>query len=129
MIRKLVIRPLGRSVEMANRIANSDLTGADLVVESEDEIGEATVALNTMKNSLRRLLGGIASGVQTLSASATELTAVSRQTVSGTASVSEKTHTVAAAAEEASANTTVDRRGDGAILRQVSPPWPAPPRR
>jgi methyl-accepting chemotaxis protein len=106
VIRKLVIRPLGRSVELANRIANSDLTGADLVVESEDEIGEATVALNTMKNSLRRLLGGISNGVQTLSASATELTAVSRQTVSGTASVSEKTHTVAAAAEEASANTT-----------------------
>jgi methyl-accepting chemotaxis protein len=106
VIRKVVIRPLGRSVEFANRIANSDLTSADLHVESGDEIGEASVALNTMKNSLRRLLGGISSGVLTLSAAATELTAVARQTVSGTAAMSERTHTVAAAAEEASANTT-----------------------
>jgi methyl-accepting chemotaxis protein len=105
VIRKLVIRPIGRSVEFANRIANSDLTAADLPVESADEIGEATVALNSMKNGLRKLLGGISSGVQTLSVSAAELTAVSRQTVSGTTAVSEKTHTVAAAAEEASANT------------------------
>jgi methyl-accepting chemotaxis protein len=104
VIRKLVIRPLGKAVELANRIADSDLTAADLVVESKDEIGEATGALNTMKNSLRRLLGGISNGVETLSAAAAELTAVSRQTVSGTASASEKTHTVAAAAEEASAN-------------------------
>ena len=111
VIRNLVIGPLGRSVEFANRIANSDLTAPDLVVESEDEIGEATVALNTMKSSLRRLLGGISTGVQTLSASATELSVVSRQTVSGTASVSEKTHTVAAAAEEASANTTSIAQG------------------
>ena len=105
VIRKLVIRPLGKSVEMANRIANSDLSAADLVVESNDEIGDATVALNTMKNNLRRLLAGIASGVQTLAASATELSAISRQTASGTASMSDKAHTVAAAAEEASANT------------------------
>ncbi|MGA7342083.1 MAG: methyl-accepting chemotaxis protein [Terracidiphilus sp.] len=105
MIRKLVIRPLGKSVELANRIANSDLSAADLLVESEDEIGEATVALNTMKNSLRRLLGGISAGVQSLAAAATELSAVSKETASGTASMSEKAHTVAAAAEEASANT------------------------
>ena len=58
-----------------------------------------------MSENLRQLLGGIASGVQTLAASATELTAVSQQTASGTASMSDKAHTVAAAAEEASANT------------------------
>ena len=105
VIRKLVIGPLRKSVELANRIANSDLSAADLKVESSDEIGDAATALNTMKNNLRKLLGGIASGVQTLASAATQLSAVSKQTAFGTASMSDKTHTVAAAAEEASANT------------------------
>jgi methyl-accepting chemotaxis protein len=104
LIRKLVIRPLRKSVDFANRIANSDLSAADLVVESTDEIGEATTALNSMKNSLRNLLSDISAGVQTLASSATELSAISKQTAYGTATVSDRTHTVAAAAEEASTN-------------------------
>jgi methyl-accepting chemotaxis protein len=104
-IRKLVIGPLKKSVEFANRIANSDLSAADLTVESEDEIGESMTALNTMKNSLRRLLGGIADGVQTLASSATELTSISRETAGGTANMSDGANAVAVAAEEASANT------------------------
>jgi len=106
VIRKLVIRPIRRSVELANSIANSNLSAADLVVESGDEIGEAAAALNTMKNSLRRLLGGISNGVHTLASAATELTSVSIQTASGTATMSDRAHTLAAAAEEASANTS-----------------------
>ena len=105
VIRKLVIRPIRKSVELANSIANSDLSTPDLVVESEDEIGEAAAALNTMKNSLRRLLGGISSGVHTLASAATELTSVSRQTGIGATTMSERANTVAAAAEEASSNT------------------------
>jgi methyl-accepting chemotaxis protein len=105
VIRKLVIRPIRESVELANKIANSDLSAADLAVESGDEIGEAAIALNRMKDSLRRLLGGISTGVHTLASAATELSSISRQTASGTATMSDKTHTVAAAAEEASANT------------------------
>jgi methyl-accepting chemotaxis protein len=106
VIRKLVIHPLRRSVDFANRIANSDLTQTDLVVASEDEIGEAATALNTMKNSLRRLLGGISTSVQTVASASTELSAIAKDTASGTASMSERAHTVAAAAEEASANTS-----------------------
>jgi methyl-accepting chemotaxis protein len=105
VIRKLVIRPLRKSVELAHSIANSDLSATDLIVEAEDEIGEAAAALNTMKNNLRKLLSGIADGVQTLAAAATELTAISKQTAEGTASMSDKANGVAVAAEEASANT------------------------
>ena len=105
VIRKVVIQPLRRSVEFANAIAHSDLTVADLVVDSGDEIGEASTALNLMKTSLRRLLGGISISVQSLASSATELSAISKDTASGTASMSDRAHMVAAAAEEASANT------------------------
>jgi methyl-accepting chemotaxis protein len=105
LVQKLVIRPLRKSVALANSIANNDLSVSDLMVTSKDEIGEATEALNTMKNGLRRLLGGISGGVHTLATSATELSAVAKQTTSGTASMSAKATAVAAAAEESSANT------------------------
>ncbi len=105
LVHRVVIRPLSKSVDLANSIANNDLSVDDLTVDSEDEIGKATAALNTMKNSLRHLLGDISGGVQTLAVSATELSAVSKQTASGVADMSERANTVAAAAEQASANT------------------------
>jgi methyl-accepting chemotaxis protein len=61
--------------------------------------------MQTMTDSLRRLVGDISGGVQTLGTSATQLSAVSAQTASGVSSMSEKAHGVAAAAEEASAST------------------------
>ena len=106
VVRKLVIRPLSASVALANSIANNDLSVDDLTVNSGDEIGEATSALNTMKNSLRRLLKDISVGIQTLAVSATELSAVSEQTACGVADMAEKAHAVAAAAEESSSNTS-----------------------
>ena len=95
-------------VERLTAIAGGDLSGAKLpesLVARPDELGALARASQTMSDSLRRLVGGITTGVQTLAAAATELSAVSRQTASGTESMSDKAHTVAAAAEEASANT------------------------
>jgi methyl-accepting chemotaxis protein len=94
-------------VGVVNRISTGDISAnvSDLLRDRKDEIGELARAMQTMSETLRKLIGGIASGVQTLASSATELSAVSKQTASGTASMSDKTHTVAAAAEEASANT------------------------
>jgi methyl-accepting chemotaxis protein len=105
VVRKLVAQPLANAVEIADRIAANDLSMADLAVTSEDEIGAATVALNTMKNNLRKLLGGISSGVHTLATATSQLSAVSAQTASGVSSMSEKANGVAVAAEEASAST------------------------
>jgi methyl-accepting chemotaxis protein len=79
LLRKLVIRPLASAVALANKIAGNDLAMADLPVESEDEIGEATATLNTMKNNLRGLLGSIAETAEQVAASSEELSATSQQ--------------------------------------------------
>jgi methyl-accepting chemotaxis protein len=103
-----IAQALAIVVERLKAIAGGDLTGAKLpeaVLARPDEFGELGRASQSMTEQLRKLLGGITTGVQTLASSATELTAISRQTASGAASMSEKAHTVAAAAEEASANT------------------------
>ena len=103
-----VVGALKPVVARLKAIAGGDLSGARLpetLLARPDELGELASASQTMSDSLRSLMGEIRSGVQTLATSATELSAVSRQTASGTASMSDKAHTVAAAAEEASANT------------------------
>jgi methyl-accepting chemotaxis protein len=95
-------------VARLNAIASGDLSGTMLhedLLGRKDELGELAVASKKMTENLRGLLSGIKGGVETLAASATELSAVSKQTASGTASMSDKANTVAAAAEEASANT------------------------
>ncbi len=96
---------------VANRlkaIASGDLSGTRLpqtILERPDEFGELAVASQTMSENLRTLLGDISAGVRTLAASASELTAVANQTAESTASTMNRARTVAAAAEETSANT------------------------
>jgi methyl-accepting chemotaxis protein len=103
-----IARNLAVVVDYLKVIAAGDLSGAKLpekLSARKDELGELGSASQTMCESLRQLLGGISDGVQTLSAAATDLTAVSKETAAGTATMSDKAHAVAAAAEEASANT------------------------
>ena len=103
-----IIGALNPVVDRLKAIAGGDLAGAKLaesLLSRPDEFGELASASQTMSDNLRKLLTGIASGVQTLAAAATELSAVSKQTASGTASMSDKANAVAAAAEQASANT------------------------
>jgi len=71
LVRKMVIKPLTASVELANHIANRNLGVEDLPVLAEDEIGSTTAALNTMKNNLRGVIQSIASTAEHV-ASATE---------------------------------------------------------
>jgi methyl-accepting chemotaxis protein len=117
LLRKLVTKPLSAAVEMANCIAAKDLVRPDLPVDSEDEIGQATHALNTMKNTLREVIHSISESVQHVASASEELSATSQQisanseetsaqasTVSNAAQqVNENLHSVATGAEEMSA--------------------------
>ena len=85
------------------RITENDLTvHAD--TSSTDEIGTIGVALNQMLDSLRKMFRNMTDGVQTLSASATELSVISRQMTSSAEHSSARAHSVATAAEEMSAS-------------------------
>jgi methyl-accepting chemotaxis protein len=79
VVRKLVVRPLRKSVELAHAVAGNDLAAADLPVESEDEIGEATVALNTMKNNLRSMVHQIASTAESVAAASEQISATAAE--------------------------------------------------
>ena len=90
-------------IEVSGNMANGDLTGR-VTINSKDELGTIGVAFNSMADSFASLITGFTGGVQTISSSATELSAVSRQLTSSADSSSSRTHGVAAAAEEMSAN-------------------------
>ena len=79
VVHKLVIRPLSKSVELANSIANNDLSVQDLAVDSEDEIGEATASLNTMKNNLRQMVHSIARTAESVAAASEEISATAAE--------------------------------------------------
>jgi methyl-accepting chemotaxis protein len=79
LVRKLITSPLSSAVNLANEIAGSNLAVEDLRVESGDEIGEMTIALNAMKNNLSGLLGSIRETAEQVAASSEELSATSQQ--------------------------------------------------
>jgi len=70
-----------------------------------DEMGDLARAFQIMVDSIRALLKNINNGVQTVASSATELSAISIQSGQSVRTMSGKTGTVAAAAEESAANT------------------------
>jgi methyl-accepting chemotaxis protein len=75
VVQRLVIQPLSKSVDLASHIANNDLSVDDLVVESQDEIGEATAALNKMKNNLRQMVHSIAGTAESVASASEEIAA------------------------------------------------------
>ncbi len=102
-----IVRPLSVGVSLLNEVSRGNLTEdvPSALLARKDEVGELAQSLQSMTDSLRKLVRDVSGGVETLASSATELSTVSSQTANGVKTVSDKTTTVAAAAEEASANT------------------------
>ncbi len=100
-----IVRPINAAADSLKDIAQGegDLT-MRLQVNSRDEVGELANWFNVFIEKLQGIIKDITSGVETLSSSSTELSAISEQMSQGSATVSEKSITVAAAAEEMNAN-------------------------
>jgi methyl-accepting chemotaxis protein len=103
IITRSLTGPVIKGVNFANQMAKGDLTG-HLDISSEDEIGSLANALNKMVQSLKTMFREIASGVETLASSSTELSTVSTQLCQGADDSSQRSNTVSAATEEMSSN-------------------------
>jgi methyl-accepting chemotaxis protein len=98
-----ITRPIAKGVDFAKTMSDGDLTQT-LDIDQKDEVGLLSTALNTMADNLRKMFRDVSTGVETLSSSSTELSAISQQMASGAEQTSSKSSQVAAAAEEMSAN-------------------------
>ena len=72
-ISRRISAEVNKILERAKAIAGGDLSGKPLEATSQDEVADLALAMNEMSGSLRNLVGDISGGVQTLAASATEL--------------------------------------------------------
>jgi methyl-accepting chemotaxis protein len=108
----------GRMLAMIQEVAANNLTVNDMEISSKDEIGQAGIALNQMKNSLHAVVQSIAetslhvaSASEELSSTSQQITANSEETSAqarvvsnATIQVSQNLQTVATGAEEMGAS-------------------------
>ncbi len=106
VVSRSVTLPIQNAAAMLKDISEGegDLTKR-LVTPNNDEIGEMAKYFNNFVEKLQGIVGQMATNAYAVAASATQLSAVSEQTAGNVQILSNKTSTVAAAAEEASANT------------------------
>lgn len=101
-----ITRSVQRTAAMAKDISEGegDLTKR-LEIISRDEIGDMAEYFNQFIDKIQKTITQIMDNANMVAASATQLSAVSTQTTQNVQTMSERTNTVAAAAEESSANT------------------------
>jgi methyl-accepting chemotaxis protein len=107
IITRSITQPVAASVAFLHRLSDGDLTlnvSTDLERRT-DEMGDLAKAMQAMVNNLRQALKEVSGGVKTLGSASTQLSGVAGQTSDGVKAVAERASTVAAAAEESSANT------------------------
>ncbi len=123
LVRKMVAKPLSASVQLANKIAANDLTSPDLQIAAEDEIGEASAALNRMKNNLREVIQSIAGTSATVASASEELSNTSQQITANSEETSAQARVVSDAAVQVSQNLQTVATGAeemGASIKEIA---------
>jgi methyl-accepting chemotaxis protein len=88
----------------AEAIANGDLTGDDLDVLSQDELGDLTRAVNKVKQSLKTTIVGIAETAQHVATASEQLSATSQQITANSEETSAQAGVVSQAAQQVNTN-------------------------
>ncbi len=102
LVRKLMVKPLSASLELANQIAQNNLAVGDLCVEADDEIGEVTTALNKMKNNLRSVIESIAGTADNVVSASEEISSSATLQAQGAETQKDQAAQVATAMQEMS---------------------------
>jgi methyl-accepting chemotaxis protein len=106
LITRSIVLPVKNCVDFTTILASGDFS-KDVPTDFQnrkDEIGELAKGYQVMVSNTRSLLKNTIEGINTLSASSTELSAVATQTTQSVATLKNKVSTVASAAEESSVN-------------------------
>ncbi len=99
-----VVRPIYPIVNRAQAIANGDLTGDELAVRNQDELGKLTQSVNQMSTALRSLVSEVVESADEVAAAATEIAASSQEMAGGMSEQTSQISQVSVAIEEMSAS-------------------------
>ena len=103
LISRKIVNALTLVVNRAKDIANGDLTGGNLPVTTQDEIGDLTENINHMSNSLRDLVTMVSNSTDELAAASSQLANTADSTNQGMTNQQGETQQVATAMNEMSA--------------------------
>jgi methyl-accepting chemotaxis protein len=112
VVRRLVVKPLTASTELARKIAQNNLSVEDIKVISEDEVSQTVIALNSMKNNLHRTVENIAATAERIASAGHELASTSSQQSVAANTQTDRTAQVATAMHEMS--STVNQVSESA---------------
>jgi methyl-accepting chemotaxis protein len=104
IITRRITGPLREAVSAANALAEGDLR-VSLQVASQDETGELMLAMKTMSENLRNIIGQVSQTANEVSAASSQLHATAETISTGAEEVASQTSTVATASEEMSATS------------------------
>ncbi|WP_162309261.1 methyl-accepting chemotaxis protein [Cohnella abietis] len=76
-----ISRPIIRISEQAQRMADGDLSGEDVIVTSKDEVGLLTASFNSLNNNLKELAGNQLLSANALASSSARLSNIIGETV------------------------------------------------
>jgi len=94
---------MSRMLTQLQEIAANNLAIDDIQVDSDDEIGQASLALNTMKNNLRDVIQTIATTAERVAGASEEISSAANEQSQSARAQKEQTSHVAVAMQEMSA--------------------------
>jgi methyl-accepting chemotaxis protein len=102
LIGRSITNSLANMLGIIQKIAAKDLMVEDVEVTSSDEVGQAEVALNSMKNTLHQMVQSIAATAEHLASASEEISAGASQSVENSRVQADQTQQVAVAMQEMS---------------------------
>lgn len=108
IVAAMVVRTIGAGligmVGMIEAIAANNLSVDDMNVQSEDEIGKAATALNSMKNNLRGIIQSIAGTADQVASASEQLSSTSQTITANSEETSTQARVVSTGSEEVNRN-------------------------
>jgi methyl-accepting chemotaxis protein len=100
----LISGPIQEVSEVAQRIADGDLTGKEVAVRSEDEIGNLAASMNKMQSSLIKMITSVAENAQQVANASEEFSAVSQQITTNSEETTAQANVVSSATDQVNRN-------------------------
>ncbi len=104
LMARMIVRPLHEVADSAKRIAQGDLTGAELTIRSRDEVGELGQHINAMFTSLKEMIEAIVDNSEHVANASTELSSTNQQISANAEETSAQTQVVSESAQKVSQN-------------------------
>lgn len=102
-VARSIARNVARMLTMIQAVSTNNLAVQDLEVVSKDELGQASIALNRMKNSLHELVQSIAATAEHVASASEEISSSASQQSQGAVNQRDQAAQVATALQEMSA--------------------------